>query len=140
MEAKNLTTVNAYLMFNGNAREAMTFYKGIFGGELHIVDFSQAPMDVPEEAKNKVMHASLLNNHLVLMGSDSMMGEVTHGTTMQLSVNCSSLEEIEHLFSAIAVDGTVTMPLTDQFWGAHFGMVTDKFGFDWMFNYDKPKA
>lgn len=86
------------------------------------------------------MHANLQNERLVLMASDAMLGEVTQGTSVQLTVNCSSLEEIEQFFAAIAVGGTVTMPLADQFSGARFDMVTNKFGSDWMFNYDKPKA
>jgi PhnB protein len=135
METQQYSAIHPYLMFNGNAREAMTFYQEIFGGELQFTNFSAAGGEVHEEFKDKVMHASLQNGHLVLMAGDAMMGEVAHGSTVQLSVNCSSMAEIEKSFAAIAIGGSVTMPLNDQFEGNRFGMVTDKFGFDWLFNY-----
>ena len=136
----NQTAVYPYLAFNGNCREAMTFYKDCIGGELEIMDFASAPMDTPPEAKNNVMHSRLTKGELTIMASDSMPGQtVTNGSSVALSVNCASKEEVDTFFNNLSKDGNVTMPAGDTFWGAYFGMLTDKFGIHWMFNYDRPQ-
>ncbi|MBC7928338.1 MAG: VOC family protein [Bryobacteraceae bacterium] len=134
--------INAYLFFDGNCREAMTFYSEHFGAELELMDMSQAPgHNVPDEAKQRIMHARLSKGPAVLMASDGMLGQpLAQGANFSVSVNCESLEEIERLFKAFADQGKVTMPLDDVFWGARFGMLTDRFGINWMFSFDKPKS
>jgi PhnB protein len=134
----------AYLTFDGNAREAMTFYAEGLGAELEIMSFSDMPpsdeFKVPEEAKNRVMHARLSKGSTQLMASDTQPGMPFHqGNNFSISVGCESQQEIETLFAAIGKGGKVTMPLQDTFWGAHFGMLIDQFGIQWMFNFDKPK-
>lgn len=136
-----MTQLNAYLSFNGNCREAMEFYKDCLGGELTIHTFEGSPIaaQMPEEAQKSVMHANLKKDGLVVMASDGggMKGAYIKGNTITLSLNCSSDEEIADYYNNLAEGGTITMPLADQFWGAKFGMLTDKFGMDWMLNYDK---
>lgn len=133
--------ITPYLTFNGTCRQAMTFYKDILGGELQLMDFASSPMDVPDEAKNYIMHAVLTNNNVTLMASDAMPNQpITNGNSVSLSINCQSVDEINQLFNSLAEGGQITMPLDDTFWGARFGMLIDKFGTCWMFNYDYPQA
>ncbi|MEJ7606210.1 MAG: VOC family protein [Bryobacteraceae bacterium] len=129
---------NTYLMFDGNTREAMTFYKECLAAELHIMNYSEAPgCDVPPGAENRVVHAMLRKGQAVLMASDTPPGmPVQQGNNFSININCESLEEIQSLFAALGKDGKVTMPLQDMFWGAHFGMLTDQFGINWMFNFE----
>ena len=130
-----------YLNFDGNCREAMTFYARCLGGELYIMPFSEAPMDTRKEDKDRIMHATVSKNGTaLLMASDTMPGTpFQQGTNFAICVAPESLEETERLFNAISENGKVTMPLQDTFWGARFGMLTDQFGINWMFNFEKPK-
>lgn len=133
--------ITPYLTFNGTCRQAMTFYKDILGGELQLMDFANSPMDVPDEAKNYIMHAILTSNGVTVMASDAMPNQpITNGNSVSLSINCQSVDEINQLFNSLAEGGQITMPLDDTFWGARFGMLIDKFGTNWMFNYDYPQA
>jgi PhnB protein len=135
-----MTGIISYLNFDGNAREAMTFYQKCLGGDLHIMPFSDAPGGMPESAKDRVMHARLVSGPATLMASDTMPDMPLHeGNNIWLNVNCESMEEIQKVFGALGEGGKVLMPLQDQFWGAHFGMLTDQFGIHWMFNYELPK-
>lgn len=135
----NTTAIAPYLNFNGNCREAMNFYKDCLGGHLEIMGFDNGPMEVPEGAKDGVMHAILQNEGIMIMASDTMPGNpITFGTSVSLSVNCASREQVEKFFNGLSAGGKVVMPLEDTFWGAYFGMITDKFGINWMFNYDDP--
>ena len=86
------------------------------------------------------MHSCLTSGSLLLFGSDAGMHKVTKGNSVSLALNFSSAEEIAATFARLGEGGTVTMPLEDTFWGATFGMLTDRFGTDWMFNYDKQPA
>jgi PhnB protein len=129
-----------YLMFDGNCREAMTFYEKCLGAELYLVPFSEAPGDFPKEAKDRIMHARLKKGDAVLMASDTIPGKpIQQGNNFQVNVGCESLQEIESLFAALGEKGTVKLPLHDAFWGARFGMLTDRFGIHWMFNFELPK-
>jgi PhnB protein len=129
-----------YLNFDGNTREAMTFYKRCLGGELQLMPFSEVPGDFPKEAKDRIMHARLANGSAVLMASDTMPGmPFKQGSNFAICVNCETLQELEKFFTALGEKGKVTMPLQDTFWGARFGMLTDQFGINWMFNFEQPK-
>ncbi len=140
-----MTKINAYLTFDGNCREAMTFYQECFGGELTIQTVAESPMaeQTPEAENDKVMHANLTKGDLVLMAADMIEHEgagnerVVRGNAITLSLDCSSEDEINMFFSNLSAGGQVTMPLAEQFWGATFGMLTDKFGLNWMLNYDR---
>jgi PhnB protein len=142
-----MPTINPYLTFNGNCEEAFNFYKSVFGGEFRqISKFGDMPLmpghEVPEEEKNRILHVSLpISKETILMGSDSnlRMGEVKIGQHMSLSIGADSKEEADRIFNGLAAGGNITMPISDMFWGAYFGMLEDKFGFTWMVNYDYPK-
>ena len=135
--------INAYLTFDGNCREAMKFYEKCLGAELHMMPFSEMPkgqFEVPPEAKDRIMHAKLTKGAAVLMASDAMPGmPFQKGNNFSVAISCESVDEIERLFSAFSEKGKVTMPLQDTFWGARFGMITDQFGIQWMFDLEKPK-
>lgn len=121
-----------YLTFDRNCREAVSFYEKCLGAELHIMPFS--------ETNNRVMHARLAKGNTLLMASDTMAGTpLTQGNNFSISIGCESLAELETLFAALSEGGKVTMPLQDTFWNARFGMLTDQFGINWMFNFDKPQ-
>jgi PhnB protein len=134
-----MKSINPYLNFNGNCREAMNFYKECLGGELELMTFGSNPgMEVSEKEKDNILHGKLTINGISVMASDGMeSGKVINGTSVTLSIDCSTLEEIEKYFANLSKDGKITMPLQDTFWGARFGMLTDKFGIQWMLNFDK---
>ena len=143
-----MAQVNAYLTFNGNCEEAFIFYKSVFGTEFGDINrFGDMPTSedgpqMPETDKNKIMHITLpISQETVLMGSDTGGEWASHfsqGNNISLSINTDSREEAEHLFNGLSEGGAVTMPIADTFWGAYFGMWTDKFGINWMVNYDDP--
>jgi len=134
------TTISPYLTFDGNAREAMTFYRDALGGELSLMAVKDTNMgsQCMGTDENAIMHSSLIKDSLVLMASD-MIGNRTLqlGNNFAISVNCSSEEETNTFYKNISAGGEIIDPLKIQFWGALFGVVKDKFGMVWMFNFDK---
>jgi PhnB protein len=129
-----------YLNFDGSCREAMSFYAKNLGADLQLLQFSDVPGDFPPESKDKIMHARLSKGKTLLMGSDLLPGmALKRGNDLWISMSCESLEEIEGLFPAFAEGGSVMMPLHDAFWGARFGVLRDRFGVGWMFNFELPK-
>ena len=137
-----MALVNPYIHFNGNAEEAFTFYKSVFGGEFEmIMRFKDIPKEYkgPDHEDNKVMHMALpIAGGNVLMASDvpESMGKVAPGSNINLSLFPGSREEADKLFNGLSAGGKVTMPMSDAFWGAYFGMFEDKYGISWMINYD----
>ncbi|MBV9774443.1 MAG: VOC family protein [Gemmatimonadetes bacterium] len=130
--------IHAYLNFDGNCREAMTFYQQCLGGELHVMTFGEGQPDSPPETKDRVIHARLTKERAMLMASDTMPGmPFRQGTNVWLSLDCESAEEVDSLYAALAEGGNGTMPPHDSFWGARFAMLTDRFGTNWMFNHEK---
>jgi PhnB protein len=142
-----MASINAYLNFDGKTEEAFNFYKSVFGGEFTTFQrFKETPQagEVSPEEGERVMHVALPIGNTVLMGSDVIekYGNGTpfkRGDDFSLSIVVESKEEADKLFNGLSEGGKVTMPLADTFWGAYFGMWTDKFGVNWMVNYDKPK-
>ncbi|WP_202910469.1 VOC family protein [Hymenobacter sediminis] len=136
----NMPMLTPYLCFDGTCQEAMTFYQQCLGGELMVQHFAGTPAaeHVAPEAQNGVLHSVLSTDRFTLMASDAGMQKITKGNMVSLSLDCKSEEEITRYFTVLSEGGTVTMPLADTFWGALFGMFTDRFGIDWMVNYDKP--
>ena len=130
-----------YLNFNGNAAEALGFYANALNGNIvYSQTFGDANMAQEESMKDKILHAVFESGNLKFLVSDCPPGvNVSSGNQVSLSMNFESLEAIEKVFSALGEDGTVTMLLQDTFWGARFGMLTDKFGIHWMFNHDHKK-
>lgn len=137
-----MPTVNIYLNFPGNCREAFEFYRSVFGGEFpYVGTYGQMPAQsgmppLPEEMKNLIMHMSLpISKETVLLGSDTG-GEwapaLKVGNNFSIYVGAEGTAEADRIFAALAAGGTVTMPLDKTFWGEYFGMLTDKFGINWM--------
>jgi PhnB protein len=139
-----MATTNTYLNFNGNCEEAFTFYKSVFGGEFtYLGRFSEMPPSddykLSVEDSKKLMHVSLPIGASILMGSDiigEQMKDFVVGSNFSISVNTDSKDEAELMFNALAQNGIVTMPLANTFWGDYFGMLTDKFGVNWMISFN----
>ena len=137
-----MKTIQPYLTFNGNCEEAMNFYKSCIGGELNIMRFGDAPSgETGNDDKNLVMHSTLSADGAVIMASDGgSQHTVTPGTMITINLNFDSKEEETAVFNKLAAGGNITMSLNDTFWGAHFGMLTDKFGIQWMLNCENQGA
>ena len=130
-----------YLGFPGNCEEALNFYKEVFNGEIiQLSRYGESPMNTAENIKDKVMHARLQFGEVLIMASDMINDPpIRSGDNVSLSVECDNERQLQDVFSKIAAGGKITMPLQEQFWGATFGMLTDKFGIHWMFNCEKKK-
>ncbi|MBK6379552.1 MAG: VOC family protein [Chitinophagaceae bacterium] len=137
-----MTLINSYLTFNGNCREAMNFYKDCLGGELTLQTIGESPLadKMPPQMKECILHASLVKDSLVLMGSD-MVGEkgLIKGNNVSLAINCSSDEEIQNFYEKLSAGGNKDHALEESFWGATFGDLTDKYGNHWLLNFEKNK-
>lgn len=137
-----MEAITPYLNFNGNAAEALAFYSKALEGEILFQQtFGESSMPVSDVMKDKIMHATFQADKLTLMVSDcppEML--VSSGSNMSLSLNFIDEASIDKTFARLSVGSKITMELQDTFWGAKFGMLTDPFGINWMFNYDKPKA
>ena len=140
-----MASVNPYLTFNGNCEEAFNFYKSVFGGEFpYIGRYKEMPpmegKPMPASEAEKIMHVSLpVGKETILMGSDSSeaFGHATViGNNFSISVNTDSQAEADKLFKGLSAEGKETMPMNKTFWGSYFGMLTDKFGINWMVNCD----
>jgi PhnB protein len=130
--------INAYLVFDGNCREAMTFYQKCLGADLQMMPFSDMPGGSPEGAKDRIMHARLTKGAAVLMASDNMPSmPFQQGNNFSIALQCESPQEVDRCFAALGEKGKITMPLQETFWAARFGMLTDQFGINWMFNFEK---
>lgn len=137
--------LSTYLMFDGNCREAFEFYQRCFDAKLEaMAAYGEMPasedMEIPEEARNQIMHARLRIGDQLLMASDNSPCspapyEGIKGASIAIGVD--SVQEAERLFNALADNGTVQMPLEETFWAHRFGMLVDRFGVAWMINYDK---
>jgi len=125
-----MAQINAYLTFNGNCREAMTFYKECLGAELSMMQTiggSTIADKMPVEVHNNILHARLVKDGLVLLSGSDMVGPegIVKGNAVTLSLDCGSEEEIHTLFSKLSSGGNVTYPVSVEFWGALFGTLTD---------------
>ncbi len=130
-----------YLFFTGgNCEEALNFYKGVFNGEIEgLSRWKEMPKDaggppVTPETQNMVMHANFKSPGVSFMASDATPGKTYGEGSISLSLGTGDLAEAERVFKSLAEGGSVEMPLADMFWGAKFGMLTDKYGIDWMIN------
>lgn len=130
-----------YLHFAGNAEEALHFYAEALGGEItELSRYGDSPMPVDEDYKQKVIHGRVVFADNLIMISDSFKSKaVNTDGNIQMSVEVGSEAELDSVFAKMAEGGTITMPLQVQFWGAKFGMLTDKFGINWMFNFEMNK-
>jgi PhnB protein len=138
-----MALINPHLNYNGNAEEAFTFYKSVFGGEFSkITRFKDLaspdfPIDVKEE--NKIMHIALPIGNNTLMANDvpSILGTVDENENRsKIAISAESREEADKLFNGLSAGGTVEMPIQDSPWGSYFGMFRDKYGIEWMIDFD----
>ena len=135
-----MKAIHPYLNFDGKTAEAMKFYHKCLGGDMQMQTFADAKVPAPPGAENRVIHAKIESGPAVLMASDTQPGApFTQGNNVYINIDCTDVSEIERLFKAFSEGATVEMPLADQFWGAKFGMLTDKFGVRWMFNCELKK-
>jgi PhnB protein len=143
-----MATVNVYLNFDGNCKEAFDFYQSVFGGEFpYVGTYGEMPLQegapaLPEEHKNRIMHISLpIGEGTVLMGADTggaWAEKVEFGNNVSISINTTNRDEADSIFNALSKNGKVSMPMEVTFWNAYFGMFTDQFGIHWMVNCDLP--
>jgi PhnB protein len=125
--------LNPYISFDGTAREAMEYYKEVFGGELSMNTFGSFGQADPAIA-DKIMHSQLeTTNGFTLMASDTPPGmEHTPGGTITISLSGTDADDLRGYWEKLADGGTVTMPLEKQMWGDEFGQCVDRFGVAWM--------
>jgi PhnB protein len=131
--------IEPYLFFPGNCEEALAFYQGVFGGSVvNVMRFGDVPPGEhpsPPELSAKVMHATFVSGDITLMASDSTEQKAgAEAERVALSIGLADAEAGQKLFDGLAAGGKILQPYTKQFWGATFGMVTDRFGIDWMIN------
>jgi PhnB protein len=127
--------LNPYVSFDGDARQAMEFYRDVFGGELVMNTFGDFGAPDPS-LTDKIMHAQLETpSDFTLMASDTAPG-MTHepGNSITISLSGTDGDELRGYWEKLSADGTVTLPLEKQMWGDEFGQLTDKFGVAWMVN------
>ncbi len=133
-----MPTINPYINFNGNAEEAFTFYKSVFGGEFSGItrfkDIESAEFPVPEQEANKIMRIALPIGQSVLIANDipESLGRVSENENRsKIAITAESHEEADRIFSGLSVGGTVEMPLGESPWGTSFAMFRDKYGIEW---------
>ena len=131
-----------YLMFPGNCEEALSFYASCLNGEVKDISrFKDAPQEgLPPNFGEKIMHGGVHFGNSVMFASDCPPDRLpTQGNNVYLSIEMKDADEMNKAFEKLSAGGKVTMPLQDQFWGARFGMLVDKYGFSWMFNHTLKK-
>lgn len=138
-----MALINPHINFNGNAEEAFNFYKSIFGGEfikiIRFKDIASSELPVAENEANKIMHIALSFGKNSLMANDvpESMGQVNENENRsKIFISTESREEADKLFSGLSVGGNIEFPIGDSPWGTYFGMFRDKFGIEWMVDFD----
>jgi len=139
-----MAQINPYIHFNGNAEEAFAFYKSVFGGEFAMISrFKDMPIPghpISENQADKIMHIALpIGKSSVLMGSDTpdFMGKHNENENRsKISISAESKEEADKIFNGLSAGGKVEMPIADSPWGSYFGMFRDKYGIEWMVDFD----
>ena len=133
-----MPTINPYINFNGNAEEAFTFYKSVFGGEfgkiIRFKDLSSPEFRVPEKEANKIMRITLPIGKNMLMANDvpEFMGRVNENENRsKIAVSAESREEADRIFTGLSKGGNIEMPMSGSPWGSYFGMFRDKYGIEW---------
>ena len=138
-----MATINPYINFNGNAEEAFTFYKSVFGGEFgkntRFKDIASAEFPVPESEANKIMRITLPIGKNMLIANDvpEAMGRVSENENRsKIAVTAESKEEADRIFNGLSAGGQIEMPIADSPWGSYFGMFRDKYGIEWTVDFD----
>ncbi len=142
-----MTTINPWINFNGNAEEAFTFYKSVFGGEFEKItrlkDIASAEFPVADADAEKIMRIALpISKNDVLFANDvpSFMGKLNENENRsKISISAESKEEANRLFDGLSAGGQVEVPMSDSPWGSYFGMFRDKYGIEWMVEFPVAK-
>jgi PhnB protein len=138
-----MALINPHINFNGNAEEAFNFYKSVFGGEFATImrfkDMANEEYPLPDHEADKIMHIALPIGKNVLMGNDvpEIMGKVNENENRsKISIGAESREEADKLFNGLSAGGAVEVPIAESPWGSYFGMFRDKYGIEWMVDFD----
>lgn len=138
-----MALINPHINFNGNAEEAFNFYKSVFGGDFARVvrfkEMSNPGFPIPEKEADKIMHIALPIGKNILMGNDvpEILGRVNENENRsKISISAASREEADRLYNGLSAGGNVEMPIGDSPWGSYFAMFRDKFGIEWMVDFD----
>ena len=139
-----MARINPHINFNGNAEEAFTFYKSVFGGEftkvIRFKDLASDEFQVAKKEENKIMHIALsIGKSNTLMANDvpEIMGRTNENENRsKIVISAESKEEADKLFNGLAAGGQIEMPISDSPWGSYFGMFRDKYGIEWMVDFD----
>ena len=138
-----MALINPHINFNGNAEEAFNFYKSVFGGEfakiMRLKDLSSPEFPVAENDANKILHIALPIGKNILMGNDvpESMGPVNENENRsKIAVSAESRAEADRIFNGLSAGGNIEMPIADSPWGSYFGIFRDKFGIEWMVDFD----
>lgn len=141
-----MATINPHINFNGNAEEAFTFYKSVFGGTFTNVvrfkDLGNTEHPISKEEENKIMHIALPIGNCMLMGNDvpEFMGRTNENENRsKIVITAESREEADKLFNGLSAGGQIEMPIGDSPWGSYFGMFRDKYGVEWMVDFTEKK-
>ena len=138
-----MAQINPHINFNGNAEEAFTFYKSVFGGEfakiMRFKDLASSEFPVSENEANKIIHIALPIGKNILMANDvpEFMGRTNENENRsKISISAESKEEADKLFNGLSAGGQIEMPMEESPWGSYFGMFRDKYGIEWMVDFD----
>ncbi len=138
-----MACIDPHINFNGNAEEAFNFYQSVFGGKfiriMRYKDLKTPGFTIPESEENKIMHISLSIGGNQLMGNDvpEFMGRTNENENRsKISITTESKDEADKIFNGLSVGGQIEMPMGESPWGSYFGMFRDKYGIEWMINYD----
>jgi len=138
-----MATINPHINFNGNAEEAFNFYRSVFGGEFaklkRFKDLASAGFPVTENEANKIMHIALPIGKTMLMANDvpEILGRTNENENRsKIVISAESKEEADNIFNGLSAGGKIEMPIADSPWGSYFGMFRDKYGIEWMVDFD----
>jgi len=139
-----MALINPHINFNGNAEEAFTFYKSVFGGEfakiIRFKDLASPEFPVSEKEENKIMHIALpigKSNRLMANDVPEIMGKTNENENRsKIVISAESKEEADKLFNGLSAGGQIEGPIGDSPWGTYFGMFRDKYGIEWMVDFD----
>lgn len=138
-----MALINPHINFNGNAEEALNFYKSVFGGEfaqiMRFKDMASDEFQVEEKEAEKIMHIALPIGPNILMGNDvpEIIGKTNENEyRSKIAISAASQEEADKLFNGLSAGGEVEVPMNDSPWGSYFGMFRDKYGIEWMIDFD----
>jgi len=139
-----MKAINPWINFNGNAEEAFSFYKSVFGGEftkiVRFKDIASAEFPIPESEANKIMHIALpIGKHNVLIANDvpEFLGRVNENENRsKIAISAESREEADKLFDGLSAGGATEGPIGDSPWGSYGGMFRDKYGIEWIVEFD----